>query len=57
MLAGPSTFGALLTSLRVGFQTLTIEQKASEIRGGQEQIEVFRSIEEAEEWLGLKKSK
>jgi DNA recombination protein RmuC len=32
MLAGPSTFGALLTSLRVGFQTLTIEQKASEIR-------------------------
>jgi DNA recombination protein RmuC len=32
MIAGPSTFGALLTSLRVGFQTLTIEQKASEIR-------------------------
>lgn len=31
MLAGPSTFAALLTSLRVGFRTLTIEQKASEV--------------------------
>jgi DNA recombination protein RmuC len=31
MVAGPSTFAALLTSLRVGFRTLTIEQKASEV--------------------------
>jgi DNA recombination protein RmuC len=31
MLAGPSTFAALLTSLRVGFRTLIIEQKASEV--------------------------
>lgn len=31
MLTGPSTFAALLTSLRVGFRTLTIEQKASEV--------------------------
>jgi DNA recombination protein RmuC len=31
MLAGPSTFAALLTSLRVGFRTLTIERKASEV--------------------------
>jgi len=31
MLAGPSTFAALLTSLRVGFRTLAIEQKAGEV--------------------------
>lgn len=31
MLAGPSTFAALLTSLRVGFRTLTIEKKAGEV--------------------------
>jgi DNA recombination protein RmuC len=32
ILTGPSTFSALLTSLRVGFQTLAIEQKAGEIK-------------------------
>ena len=31
MLAGPSTFAALLTSLRVGFRTLAIDQKAGEV--------------------------
>ncbi len=31
MLAGPSTIAALLTSLRVGFRTLSIEQKAGEV--------------------------
>lgn len=38
MLAGPSTFAALLTSLRVGFRTLTMEQKASEIAQRLEEV-------------------
>ena len=31
MLAGPTTLGALLNSLRLGFRTLAIEQRASEV--------------------------
>jgi DNA recombination protein RmuC len=38
MLAGPSTFAALLTSLRVGFRTLTMEQKAGEIAQRLEEV-------------------
>ena len=31
MIAGPTTFGALLTSLQLGFRTLAIEQRSSEV--------------------------
>jgi DNA recombination protein RmuC len=38
MLSAPSTFAALLTSLRVGFRTITIEQKAGEVSERLEQV-------------------
>ena len=31
MLAGPTTLAAILSSLRLGFQTLAIEERASEV--------------------------
>jgi DNA recombination protein RmuC len=31
LIAGPSTFAALLSSLRMGFQTLVVEQRAAEV--------------------------
>ena len=55
MLAGPSTFAALLTSLRVGFRTLTIEQKASEV--GKRLEEVALAFEKYAGLLGKVRKK
>lgn len=48
MIAGPSTLAALLNSLRMGFRTLAIEQRSSEVR---ETLGAFKK--EFENWIKL----
>ena len=50
---GPGTRRAFVATNPVPYAFSRMYEAYREFNGGQEQIEVFRSIEDAEKWLGL----
>jgi len=51
---GPGARRAFVATNPVPYAFSRMYEAYREFNGGQEQIEVFRSIEDAEKWLGLK---
>jgi hypothetical protein len=53
---GPGTRRAFVATHPVPYAFSRMYEAYRDFNGGQEEIEVFRSMEEAEKWLGLKNS-